>query len=161
MENLLRGSLKQGVWYTMTQVAANKERVLMSMMAGISLIPSPMIINAVAAGIAIGLEIGTSTPMLEDHREVGAEHGADVYVGLAETCIAGIPGIEDCRSLSVWGFNGMVKFYDEELPRVAPHEQLDTELCNAARGPFEKNRPSPVALMSCRSNFSWSNFKLQ
>jgi len=84
--------------------------------------------------------IGTSTPMLEDHREVGAEHGADVYVGLADTSAAGIPGIEDYRSISVWGFNGMVKCYDEELPRVEPHEQLDTELCNADRGPFEKNR---------------------
>jgi hypothetical protein len=85
--------------------------------------------------------IGSSAPVHEHYREVGAHHGADVYVGFSEFSIAGIPGIEDYRSIALWGKNGKVFCNEEELPRVAAHEKLDTELCNASNGPFEIREP--------------------
>ena len=61
-----------------------------------------------AAGVGSGLlgdghvyyfevAIGSSAPVDEAYREVGAFHGADVYIGFAETSLAGLPGIEDYR----------------------------------------------------------------
>jgi hypothetical protein len=85
--------------------------------------------------------IGSSAPLQEHYKEVGAHHGADVYVGFSEFSIAGIPGIEDYRSIALWGKNGKVFCNEEELPRVAAHEKLDTELCNATNGPFEIREP--------------------
>jgi len=89
--------------------------------------------------------IGSSAPLEEHVAAVGAFEGADVYVGFAETSLAGLPGIEDYRSIALSGKSGKVCCNESDLPLFGATAALDTALCNAQAAPFEEVEPMRFA----------------
>jgi hypothetical protein len=68
-----------------------------------------------------------------------------VYVGFAETSLAGLPGIEDYRSIALSGKSGKVCCNESDLPLFGATAALDTALCNAQAAPFEEVEPMRFA----------------
>ncbi len=58
--------------------------------------------------------------------------GADVYISFAEKGICGVPGLEDSRSIAVWGRNGKVFWDHDEISRVGVDAILDSDVVGRA-----------------------------
>eukprot|EP00288_Rhodomonas_lens_P018831 CAMPEP_0177698148 /NCGR_PEP_ID=MMETSP0484_2-20121128/4885_1 /TAXON_ID=354590 /ORGANISM="Rhodomonas lens, Strain RHODO" /LENGTH=524 /DNA_ID=CAMNT_0019209219 /DNA_START=311 /DNA_END=1881 /DNA_ORIENTATION=- len=75
-----------------------------------------------------------STAQLPHADHPDSLQGADIYVGLAEKTLVGLPGIEDTRSIAVWGASGALLGDDERLLRESVDPQLDPEVLGEEGG---------------------------